>query len=118
MVAPSPDLVYLTGYGPMPLERLTVLVIRPDGDAVLVVPELERQLALDSVASQTLESEQVIGWRDGEDPYELVSSMLPRECRVAIGDRHVGLARAGAAADRSEHRVRTRVAGSSAGSAP
>ena len=45
-MAPSPDLVYLTGYGPMPLERLTALVIRPDGDAVLVVPELERQLAL------------------------------------------------------------------------
>ena len=46
VVAPSPDLIYLTGYGPMPLPRLTVLVIRPDGDAVLVVPELERQLAL------------------------------------------------------------------------
>ncbi len=87
VVAPSPDLVYLTGYGPMPLARLTALVIRPDGDAVLVVPELERQLALDSVAAQTLEPEQVIGWRDGEDPYELVSSMLPRECHVAIGDR-------------------------------
>jgi Xaa-Pro aminopeptidase len=62
-------------------------VLRPDGDAVLIVPELERQLALDSVAAQTLEPEQVIGWRDGEDPYELVSSMLPRECHVAIGDR-------------------------------
>src|SRR4029079_19030732 len=47
----------------------------------------ERQLALDSVAGQTLEPEQVIGWRDGDDPYELVSSMPPRECRVAMGDR-------------------------------
>lgn len=90
VVAPSPDLAYLTGYGPMPLERLTVLVIRPDGDAVLVVPELERQLALDSVAGQTLEPGQVIGWRDGEDPYELVASMLPGECRVALGDRMWG----------------------------
>ena len=87
VVAPSPDLIYLTGYGPPPLERLTALVIRPDGDALLIVPELERQLALDSVAGQTLEVDQVIGWRDGEDPYELVSSMLPRECRVALGDR-------------------------------
>ena len=102
----------------MPLERLTALVIRPDGDAVLVVPELERQLALDSVAGQTLEPEQVIGWRDGDDPYELVSSMLPR--RVSRGDRRpdVGLARAGAAADGPEHRVRARLARSSAGSAP
>ena len=29
----------------------------------------------------------MIGWRDGDDPYEPISSMLPRECRVAIGDR-------------------------------
>ncbi|MGZ5212240.1 MAG: M24 family metallopeptidase [Actinomycetota bacterium] len=87
VVAPSPDLVYLTGYGPMPLERLTALVIRPDGDAVLVVPELERQLALASSAGQTLDASQVIGWRDGDDPYEIISSLLPREGRVAIGDR-------------------------------
>jgi Xaa-Pro aminopeptidase len=87
VVAPSPDLVYLTGYDPMPLERLTVLVIRPDGDAVLVVPELERQLALDSVAGQTLDASRVVGWLDGDDPHELVSSILPREGRVAIGDR-------------------------------
>jgi Xaa-Pro aminopeptidase/diacylglycerol kinase family enzyme len=87
VVAPSPDLVYLTGYGPMPLERLTALVIRPDGAAVLVVPALERQLALDSAAGQTLETNQVVGWRDGDDPYDLVASILPREGRVAIGDR-------------------------------
>jgi D-alanyl-D-alanine dipeptidase len=66
VVAPSPDLVYLTGYGPMPLERLTALVIQPDGAAVMVVPELERQLALDSAAGQSLEAQQVVGWRDGE----------------------------------------------------
>ena len=71
----------------MPLERLTALVIRPDGAAVLVVPELERQLALDSAAGQTLETNQVVGWRDGDDPYDLVASILPREGRVAIGDR-------------------------------
>ena len=87
VVAPSPDLVYLTGYGPMPLERLTALVIRPDGAAVLVVPELERQLAMDSAAGQTLETNQVVGWRDGDDPYNLVASILPSEGRVAIGDR-------------------------------
>ena len=45
---PSPDLAYLTGYDPMPLERPTLLVLRPDARPVLVVPELERPLALDS----------------------------------------------------------------------
>ncbi len=35
------DLPYLTGYEAMPLERLTMAVIPRDGEAVLVVPELE-----------------------------------------------------------------------------
>ena len=35
------DLPYLTGYEAMPLERLTMAVIPLDGDAILVVPELE-----------------------------------------------------------------------------
>jgi Xaa-Pro aminopeptidase len=87
VVTPSPDLVYLTGYGPMLLERATLLVIRPDGDALLVVPELERPLALESPLGQTLESNRIIGWRDGEDPYEIVSRTLPQQGRVAVGDR-------------------------------
>ena len=35
------DLPYFTGYEAMPLERLTMLVLGRDGDATLVVPELE-----------------------------------------------------------------------------
>src|SRR5207302_6347530 len=42
VVAPGPDLMYLTGYGPPPLERLTALVVRPGTDPVLLVPTLER----------------------------------------------------------------------------
>ncbi|MEP6973588.1 MAG: Xaa-Pro peptidase family protein [Actinomycetota bacterium] len=87
VVAPSPDLAYLTGYDPMLLERATLLVIRPDGDALLVVPELERPLALESPLGQTLEPSRIVGWRDGEDPYELVSRILPQKGRVAVGDR-------------------------------
>jgi Xaa-Pro aminopeptidase len=45
LVAPGPDLVYLTGHAPPPLERLTMLVMPADGDPVLVVPALERPLA-------------------------------------------------------------------------
>ena len=37
----GPDLPYLIGYEAMPLERLTMLVVPRDGDAVLVVPRLE-----------------------------------------------------------------------------
>ena len=35
------ELPYLTGYQAMPLERLTMAVVPRDGDATLVVPELE-----------------------------------------------------------------------------
>ncbi len=35
------DLPWLTGYRAMPLERLTMLVLRLEGDPVLVVPALE-----------------------------------------------------------------------------
>src|SRR5207237_564862 len=35
------DLPWLTGYAAMPLERLTMLVLPADADAVLVVPRLE-----------------------------------------------------------------------------
>ena len=45
IVAPSPDLAYLTGYEPMPMERPTLLVLRADRDPVMLVPELERPLA-------------------------------------------------------------------------
>ena len=87
VVAPSPDLVYLTGYGPPLLPRLTLLIVRPDGDVRLVVPELERPLALASSAGQELDPDAIVGWRDGEDPYAVVSAMLPADGRVAIGDR-------------------------------
>ena len=87
IVTPSPDMAYLTGYGPMLLERATLLVIRPGDDALLVVPELERPLALESPLGNTLEPGRIIGWRDGEDPYEMVSRILPPKGRVAVGDR-------------------------------
>ena len=45
VVAPSPDLAYLTGYDPMPLERPTLLVLRPERSPAMLVPELERPLA-------------------------------------------------------------------------
>lgn len=87
LVAPSPDLVYFAGYGPMPMERLTLLVVRPDGETWLFVPELERPLALESPAGRTMGPERVVGWRDGVDPYSLVARILPEAGRVAIGDR-------------------------------
>jgi Xaa-Pro aminopeptidase len=84
VVAPSPDLSYLSGYDPPPYERLTLLVIRPGTEALLLVPELERPRALTSPIGRTLE---VVGWKDGEDPYEAAARLLPTGGLVAAGDR-------------------------------
>ena len=84
VVAPSPDLVYLTAYDPMPLERPTLLVLRPEQAPVMLVPELERQIAAASADAAAIE---LVGWTDGEDPYAAAADLLPRAGRVAVGDR-------------------------------
>jgi Xaa-Pro aminopeptidase len=73
IVTPSADLVYLTGYAPPLLERLTALVVRPGREPVLVVPELERPRAAASSAGDLV---QIEFWRDGNDPYDTVARLL------------------------------------------
>ncbi len=82
VATPGPDLAYLAGWSPLPLERLVALVLPLEGDPRLLVPELERPGALASPASEALE---IRGWRDGEDPYALLAGVLPAG-RVAISD--------------------------------
>jgi Xaa-Pro aminopeptidase len=84
------DLPWLTGYQAMPLERLTMLVLRASGEPVLVVPALEapRVAAADGLFS-------LLPWKDSEDPIGLVASLLGdgrasghREgLRCAVSDR-------------------------------
>ncbi len=68
----------------MPLERPTLLVLRPERDPVLLVPELERPLAAASPMGEHLE---LVPWRDGADPYEAAASLLSGAARVAVADR-------------------------------
>ena len=84
VVSPSPDLAYLTGYDPMPLERPTLLVLRPDHDPVMLVPELERAPAAASPVGERLD---LVPWRDGSDPYEAAASLLAGAARIAVADR-------------------------------
>src|SRR4051812_24575728 len=76
------DLPWLTGYTAMPLERLTMLVLPADGDAVLVVPRLE--------APRVAERPDVFAirpWSETEDPVALVADLVGRRERLAISDR-------------------------------
>ena len=85
LVSPGPDLAYLTGYAPLPLERLTLLVLTPTTDPTLVVPTLERPLAERVVGAPGLLT--LRDWRDGtDDPYAIVAGMLGPG-RFAVTDR-------------------------------
>jgi Xaa-Pro aminopeptidase len=88
LVTPSPDLRYLTGYGPPPLERLTLLAIVPGRNATMLVPELERPLALASPMGERLE---VLAWNDGQDPYAEAARLIPERGRVAVTDQTWGV---------------------------
>ena len=83
LVTPSADLVYLTGYDPPPLERLTCLAVRPGRPAILLVPELERPLAESTVKAPV----EVVSWTETEDPFDLIRRIVGKGRRVACSDR-------------------------------
>jgi Xaa-Pro aminopeptidase len=84
VVASSPDMVYLTGYDAPPLERATLLVLRPASNPALVVPKLEGPLAAASPAGGLLD---LVSWEDGADPYGAAAALLPARGRIAASDR-------------------------------
>ncbi|MCX4987790.1 MULTISPECIES: aminopeptidase P family protein [unclassified Streptomyces] len=83
LVAPGPDLVWLTGYRPVETERLTLLVLRAGHDPALVVPTLEAPDAAKSAGASALT---LHDWTDGTDPYEAAAPLLERAGRFGISD--------------------------------
>jgi Xaa-Pro aminopeptidase len=80
LVAPGPDLLYLTGYSPTAVtERLTLLIVVPGRDPVLVLPVFERG---DAEGARVEFAE----WSDGQDPYAATASLLEPGGRYAISD--------------------------------
>lgn len=76
------DLPWLTGYRAMPLERLTMLVLRADQDPVMVVPALEVPRVSEADDLFT-----VLPWGDSEDPIDLVGSVLSGSGGTGLGQR-------------------------------
>ncbi|MGJ5752607.1 Xaa-Pro aminopeptidase [Streptomyces puniciscabiei] len=84
LVAPGPDMVWLTGYTPTAVtERLTVLVLTPGQDPVLVVPTLEAPDAEHAVGASALT---LRDWTDGKDPYDVTAALLDGRGRFGISD--------------------------------
>ena len=72
LVAPGPDLRYLTGYDAKPLERLTCLVVPSRSAPLLVVPTLERPAAEVSPAGRL----QIVDFGETDDPYLGVAELV------------------------------------------
>ncbi|MEA2656046.1 MAG: Xaa-Pro dipeptidase, partial [Chloroflexota bacterium] len=77
------SIAYLTGFQADPHERLMALAVRPDR-ATLIVPALERDHAVSSTDQAA-----VVGWRDGEDPYDLVRDALEDCARLGGEKEHL-----------------------------
>jgi Xaa-Pro aminopeptidase len=86
LVTPGPDLEYLVGYDAVPLERLTCLIVPASSSPVLVVPRLERLAAEASPAGAL--GLTMATWGELDDPYALVSSLVPGARAVAL-DNHM-----------------------------
>jgi Xaa-Pro aminopeptidase len=84
LVTPGPDLLYLTGYHAIALERLTCLVVPAAGDPVLVAPGLEVPAAQASPLGSLGIS--ITGWAETDDPYALVASLTTGAEVVALAD--------------------------------
>ncbi|MFE9452266.1 aminopeptidase P family protein [Streptomyces sp. NPDC006739] len=84
LVAPGPDMVWLTGYTPTAVtERLTLLVLAAGRDPVLVVPTLEAPDAEHATGATALT---LRDWTDGKDPYAVTAALLDRGGRFGISD--------------------------------
>jgi Xaa-Pro aminopeptidase len=83
LLSTGADLPYLTGYEAMPLERLTMLVLRADRDELptLVVPRLEapRVVRRDDAFA-------VLPWDETDDPIAEVARLAEGATSAAVGD--------------------------------
>ncbi|MDT3726667.1 aminopeptidase P family protein [Streptomyces sp. DSM 41972] len=84
LVAPGPDLVWLTGYAPPAVtERLTLLVLAAGREPVLVVPTLEAPDAEKATGAPALA---LRDWTDGKDPYARTAALLDGRGRFGVSD--------------------------------
>lgn len=82
LIGVGSDLRYLTGYEAMPLERLTMLVVRTGEAPSVVVPRLERGAAEAGLRTPI----EIRTWDETDDPYALGVQGLPIEAAIGVSD--------------------------------
>jgi Xaa-Pro aminopeptidase len=76
------EVPWLIGYEPMPLERVTALVLRHNEAPVLLVPEIEAPRV--RTRGDLFE---LLPWREGADPFELLERRLQGAREIVVSDR-------------------------------
>src|SRR5512141_889304 len=76
------DLPWLIGYEAMPLERITMLVVPSDDDAVLVVPALEAPRVKPDENAFSIRA-----WKENEDAIGIVAGIVGALRDLAISPR-------------------------------
>ena len=79
-LAEGPDLLYLTGYAAMPLERLTMLILRATTTPCSWSPDWRWRV----VQHEDLFT--VRPWVETEDPIQIVADRVRSSKTIAIGD--------------------------------
>ncbi|MFJ8113726.1 M24 family metallopeptidase [Streptomyces sp. NPDC096132] len=84
LVAPGPDLIRLCGYRPRTApDRLTLLVLTPEGEPRLLVPARDRAVAASAPAAGAV---RVSTWEDDQDPYAAAAGLLLPHGHYGISD--------------------------------
>lgn len=86
VITPGADMRYLAGYQAKPLERLTAFLVRHNGDALLLAPELERAEAANSQFAAT--GGTVLTYPEMGDAWAIVENFLADCDRIAV-DAHM-----------------------------
>jgi Xaa-Pro aminopeptidase len=76
------DMRYLTGYAAMPLERLTMLVLRRGATPFIIVPRLELAAAEAGIRTEI----EIRTWDETDDPYAVAVGGIAGTGRVAVSD--------------------------------
>jgi Xaa-Pro aminopeptidase len=84
LLSTGADLPYLTGYEAMPLERLTMLVVRADREEqpALVVPRLEAPRVVERPDAFAIRA-----WDETDDPVAVVAALAAGATVAAVGDQ-------------------------------
>jgi Xaa-Pro aminopeptidase len=85
LVGVGADLLYLAGYGALPMERLTMLVVPAVGRPSLVVPRLEAMAARVTAVAEA-GTVAVVPWDETDDPFAIVRVAVERDARAAGRD--------------------------------